>query len=141
MRERAIVAAVTDRENMYSNFSMFLVNECLIDWIIRIKTAVAAARLEMGGWRRGVPPRDCACSLGAHFFETQLLNQPGFGRLHPLKGWSDGHKNEIFPRGMGSGETDAGRRGGLTSVERERLNELERENWEFRRASHFDKRT
>ena len=36
---------------------------------------------------------------------------------------------------MRRAETDEGRRGGLTTVERERLKELERENRELRRAN------
>ena len=32
-------------------------------------------------------------------------------------------------------ETDQGRRGGLTTSDRDRLKELERENWELRRAN------
>ena len=46
-----------------------------------------------------------------------------------------GCTTETLRRWVRRAETDSGCRGGLTSVERERLKELERENRELRRAN------
>src|SRR5437016_4126812 len=92
-----------------------------------LPTSFLPARKEMSGFI-DEPRRDCR-------------------RLHSLRGWGHGtsgdpldrredrlHAGDVAQLGK-AGERDAGMRPGLTTDERARLKQLERENFELRRAN------